>query len=371
MAFPMELENWSPSLGDQLPWFESATFDLLPQRSDDYESGLFNNEIATHCQDVTAVAWSDDCDYGYGSSSSYGVTSPLGSSPEQQHDLFTTYAPANGFAVDKYLASPVIYQQQLASPPVLELPVSPENYFADVLACPQTTPETISQSFIPVVSFPVILGSGLVLPDPPAKPEEFECAAYDRAVVPDCVVASGAEFDVEDMLFGLDDNDSDVVVDQEKLASIGPSFPTVSVDDVLSVLSPEVHPSVAVVPSSPVSSPTSDTTVSPFFFSPVASPDGISLLGFSSSPSSPGSYYAASPSSCGKAAKPPVERRQRKKEQNKTAAQRYREKKRSEHGTVLSEYDQLELRNTELRAKVDDMTKEIAYLKGLIEEICA
>jgi cyclic AMP-dependent transcription factor ATF-4 len=69
--------------------------------------------------------------------------------------------------------------------------------------------------------------------------------------------------------------------------------------------------------------------------------------------------------------RPVPERRLRKKEQNKTAAQRYREKKRSEHGTVLSEYELLEKRNTELRAKVDDMSKEIAYLKGLIEEICA
>jgi cell division protein FtsB len=66
-----------------------------------------------------------------------------------------------------------------------------------------------------------------------------------------------------------------------------------------------------------------------------------------------------------------TEKRLRKKEQNKTAALRYRVKKRDEHGSVMSEYDQLERRNVELRTKVAEMTKEVDYLKGLIEEICA
>jgi len=63
-------------------------------------------------------------------------------------------------------------------------------------------------------------------------------------------------------------------------------------------------------------------------------------------------------------------RRLRKKEQNKSAALRYRLKKRSEQGLVMSEYAMLEHRNVELRTRLDAMKKEILYLKSLIEELC-
>jgi len=63
-------------------------------------------------------------------------------------------------------------------------------------------------------------------------------------------------------------------------------------------------------------------------------------------------------------------RRLRKKEQNKTAALRYRLKKRSEQGLVLTEYAVLERRNIELRTRLDAMTAEISYLKSLIDELC-
>lgn len=71
---------------------------------------------------------------------------------------------------------------------------------------------------------------------------------------------------------------------------------------------------------------------------------------------------------------PPTEltgnRRLRKKEQNKSAALRYRLKKRSEQGLVMTEYALLERRNIELRTRLDAMTKEISYLKSLIDELC-
>jgi len=63
-------------------------------------------------------------------------------------------------------------------------------------------------------------------------------------------------------------------------------------------------------------------------------------------------------------------RRLRKKEQNKTAALRYRLKKRSEQGLVMTEYVKLERKNIELRTRLDAMTKEISYLKSLIDELC-
>ena len=63
-------------------------------------------------------------------------------------------------------------------------------------------------------------------------------------------------------------------------------------------------------------------------------------------------------------------RRLRKKEQNKSAALRYRLKKRSEQGLVMSEYTFLERRNIELRTRLDAMHREIRYLKSLIDELC-
>lgn len=63
------------------------------------------------------------------------------------------------------------------------------------------------------------------------------------------------------------------------------------------------------------------------------------------------------------------ERRERKREQNKTAASKYRQRKRAEQGDFVSEHDQLEKRNGELKSRVDELTREINYLKGLISEI--
>lgn len=63
------------------------------------------------------------------------------------------------------------------------------------------------------------------------------------------------------------------------------------------------------------------------------------------------------------------ERRERKREQNKTAACKYRQRKRAEQGTFVSEHDLLEKRNVELKSRVDELTREINYLKGLISEI--
>jgi len=63
------------------------------------------------------------------------------------------------------------------------------------------------------------------------------------------------------------------------------------------------------------------------------------------------------------------ERRERKREQNKTAASKYRQRKRAEQGDCLSEHEQLEKRNVELKSRVDELTREINYLKGLISEI--
>lgn len=398
-SFPMDLDAWLP-LGSQLTLFDAPTFDLLAERSDDCDYRLFDDDIAIRqCHDSN-FTWSSDVAVGFESSSSM----TLASSPEQ-YDLFVM--PENVL-----LSAKQFPHIQPPSPLVPELPRSPENYFTKFIS---NQPITEMAGLVPTVANPLgVLGgvsvkaaSGyLAVPCPKLLPAtDLEVAAYDRVVVPDIQELDGVAGGEEDMLFELDDVDSDVVIDQEKLASIGPFLTPVSLDDVLSLLPPEV----------PSSSPQSDTIMlsgSPVVLSAPCSGIPVPLCIVPAAAGSPGPFLldkvqstfdhtpTGSPGPCGElhvgytplgspvsvnsssvgspagsvassAARRPTERRQRKKEQNKTAAQRYREKKRSEHGTVLSEYELLEKRNEELRTKVQDMTKEIAYLKGLIEEICA
>ncbi|KAJ8406703.1 hypothetical protein AAFF_G00296190 [Aldrovandia affinis] len=82
----------------------------------------------------------------------------------------------------------------------------------------------------------------------------------------------------------------------------------------------------------------------------------------------------ASPASPGKIKSPSgapvvVEKKLKKMEQNKTAATRYRQKKRVEQESLSSECGRLEQRNRELAEKADSISKEIQYLKDLIEEV--
>jgi len=60
---------------------------------------------------------------------------------------------------------------------------------------------------------------------------------------------------------------------------------------------------------------------------------------------------------------------ERKKLQNKTAATRYREKKRSEELENEAMCSELEKRNKELRMRVEDMTQEVAVLRKLVVDI--
>ncbi|CAL8331818.1 unnamed protein product [Lota lota] len=64
-----------------------------------------------------------------------------------------------------------------------------------------------------------------------------------------------------------------------------------------------------------------------------------------------------------------VEKKLKKMEQNKTAATRYRQKKRVEQEVLSGECDELETKNHELAEKVDALSREIKYLKDLMEEV--
>lgn len=64
-----------------------------------------------------------------------------------------------------------------------------------------------------------------------------------------------------------------------------------------------------------------------------------------------------------------VEKKLKKMEQNKTAATRYRQKKRVEQERLGSELEGLKKRNRELTEKAESISREIQYLKDLMEEV--
>jgi len=131
----------------------------------------------------------------------------------------------------------------------------------------------------------------------------------------------------------------------------------------------------ALVPCSPpVSSsgflPFSDVAVSSTsFLATEYSRDSLSVSSTSShSPGSSSSSSSRSPCIPYSVESRP-DRKQKKKEQNKTAALRYRNKKRELKGVVYSEVEELEQKNADLQARADDLSKEINYLKSLLDEI--
>ncbi|XP_063235709.1 activating transcription factor of chaperone isoform X2 [Bacillus rossius redtenbacheri] len=65
----------------------------------------------------------------------------------------------------------------------------------------------------------------------------------------------------------------------------------------------------------------------------------------------------------------PDEKKMRKKEQNKNAATRYRKKKKAEIEEILGEEKGLEVKNDELNKQVEDLSREIRYLKGFMRDI--
>lgn len=64
-----------------------------------------------------------------------------------------------------------------------------------------------------------------------------------------------------------------------------------------------------------------------------------------------------------------TDRKKRKMQQNRVAAYRYRQKKKAEQDASLAEYEGLEKRNATLKTKVQQMTQEIAYLRGLMADM--
>jgi len=63
-----------------------------------------------------------------------------------------------------------------------------------------------------------------------------------------------------------------------------------------------------------------------------------------------------------------MDKKERKKAQNRTAAFRYREKKKSEQDLADEELEALEDKNIRLKEKLSEMETEFKYLKKLMVE---
>ena len=63
-------------------------------------------------------------------------------------------------------------------------------------------------------------------------------------------------------------------------------------------------------------------------------------------------------------------KKERKREQNKTAALRYRQKKKEEKSDIETRRAELEEKNEKLKAEVNSLSNEINYLKKLWSEVC-
>lgn len=66
---------------------------------------------------------------------------------------------------------------------------------------------------------------------------------------------------------------------------------------------------------------------------------------------------------------PSEDKKYRKKEQNKNAANRYRQKKKAENEIILEEERLLEQTNNKLQLKYTDIKREIKYLKSLMRDL--
>merc|ERR1719376_313290 len=118
-------------------------------------------------------------------------------------------------------------------------------------------------------------------------------------------------------------------------------------------------------PESPTSSLDSDPEWSP---SP-ASPDQGLLMASKPLQAKPRKKYARSKPASPPAASPyPADRKERKKAQNRTAAFRYREKKKTEQDSAEEELEALEDKNIRLNEKLNEMETEFKYLKKLMIE---
>jgi len=157
------------------------------------------------------------------------------------------------------------------------------------------------------------------------------------------------------------------------LAAVVPQIPRFVFSRIVLVLAPKNEVGIT--------STTVTTTPGAILSSPAASPPASPSQSSSRSRPYPEPKYTASPPSPSVKVKSPrgaggdervvlkAPKKLKKMEQNKTAATRYRQKKRVEQDSLISEYALLERKNVELTERAESMSREIEYLKELMVEV--
>lgn len=262
--------------------------------------------------------------------------------------------------------------EQPSVPPQPELPVDDAVLALEVPAASLPSEPLVTISESDISSLFENFGQPLSLPSGVESPE---AAFVVEGTTPSSPAAQSDQpldmFDIlSQMTPGILDNSAE-----------HPADVALSCDLILSPMSPEeVESLLSSEPSSPQSTPLDDSgsmDQDSSLSSEVSSADTLSELARELQKAAPAPRRKGSRSTRAAPYSKPatsreakvVERKERKKQQNKDAALRYRQKKKAENCSALSECEQLEIRNKELHEKVDSMTREISYLKSLMAEV--
>ncbi|XP_037327989.2 cyclic AMP-dependent transcription factor ATF-4 [Pungitius pungitius] len=249
-----------------------------------------------------------------------------------------------------------------------ECPSSPE----DLLASLDSHVDLDVDSFNSPVSSP---HGGLDLGVPLPSLELAEVAP-DQQEPPAFALDLGSEVDVQDAEKTPPHLSAAIIPDpSEVLLTSSPivlSLPTSG--HFVVVLTNQEEPPLVSIPDPPaIASPSSDCDSDSGIESVGGSPARLQSPTAGSSRTKP--YSKPEPSSTktpkGRSVSgaPKVEKKLKKMEQNKTAATRYRQKRRVEQDLLNTECEELEKRNSELSDKADSISREIQYLKDLMEEV--
>ncbi|XP_020782900.2 activating transcription factor 4b [Boleophthalmus pectinirostris] len=304
--------------------------------------------------------WMDEREFDF--DSLIGSCSPSEDSPSSPEDLLASLDCSMDF--DPYpvttFSSPVHTSLSSASLPEM------------VPSVHSTTPEDNSIVPIPQPASPV--GSQEVPSTPPSVPEpqeELEIKSEPASPEPSSpyTLELGSEVDV---------SESEVEVTEVKpvVASVIPQIPrfvvSLSPTRIVLVLAPREELGISTTtvttttPSSEAPEPTPSTRASrsrpypePKYKVCPSPPTGASVKVKSSQSAMEDRVPL----------KAPRDKKLKKMEQNKTAATRYRQKKRAEQDALLEEHAILERKNLELTEKAESMAREIQYLKELMEEV--
>ncbi|XP_028311901.1 activating transcription factor 4b [Gouania willdenowi] len=272
-----------------------------------------------------------------------------------------------------------------ACSPTVESPTSPEDLLTS-LDCPMELDSLPLPSFSHPVTSDIPSPTPSLCPDPistvnqpelyidgqevPSSPS-FVPEPQEELEIKSEPSSPGSSSEMDPPTYTLDLGSEVDVSEVEEKPVVVPHLPklilTLSPTRIVLVLAPKNKVEVTAVPKvihcSPSASPPQIATRP--YPEPTAGPSSSKTINVKVR-SPRGAHGAERATSSLKA---PKDRKVKKMEQNKTAATRYRQKKRAEHDSLATEHAMLERKNVELTEKAESMAREIEYLKELMEEV--